>query len=147
MEEVIYFKKYPSGKRQYEALMWGEPNPSEKRSDEFYRELAEGTGYVEIPGRAEKSQEFIDLAINISKSHRYDIVVRRLRHLVAVDLSFDAPAALSKLTGLIGMADEMSLFTKINDRDVTLALDFYTHAVCSQAEKPRPAANIDIGQK
>lgn len=128
-KEIIYSKKYPV--RDYTAMMEQLKELPEgliPTYDELMERIARDITYEVLPERKEKSRKFIQGAIRIAEIYEYDIEVRALDTNIQVNISFDGSRPLGLLNRLIGAADEVDLFLGGSERDVTLSLDYYTHA-------------------
>lgn len=133
-DEVIYEKKYPRTdlmKELVQAEVDGadepdQPNPS---FDEIMQKICANTTYVLMPERTKASEEFVRAAIEVSE--RYELDTKITRHLdhISVDYSFDCGGGMRDINRVFGMADQFSFFKDIFGRDITVSLDFFTHAV------------------
>ena len=132
--EVIYEKKYlhidsVDEMKQIGLEIADEPEERLSSFEEMMEKICINTTYVLMPERVRASREFVRAAIEISKLYELDTrIERRLDH-ISVNYSFDCGGGLRDINRLFGMADQVSFFKNINGRDITISLDFYTHAV------------------
>lgn len=146
--EIIYQRKYP--KINYSALL-DEENHAKKAEtdtatadidipsfDEILERIKKSTSYVLLPDRIEESQQFIEEAIYVSELYRMDLMlVRHTSHIVA-ELSFDCGINLTEIQPLLALSDECSFFTNIGDHELTITLEYFTHAVVRNGRVVRP---------
>ena len=133
--ELVYEKKYSQEKLSNlchtTQVIMGETEPSSlpPSFDAFYKKLVEDTVCVIIPPRAALEEVFIQEAIDVSELYKIDIrIEKRTSHIVAM-LSFDYGGNMLALNPILSMADDYSFSRGTNGRDLTISLDFYTHAV------------------
>lgn len=132
--EIIYEKKYPridpmEEMKQIELEMADESEEPAPSFEEVMQKIQANTTYVLMPERLIASEEFIRSAIEVSELYELDTrIVRHLDH-VSVDYSFDCCGDLRDINQVFGMADRFSFFKDIFGRDITISLDFFTHAV------------------
>ena len=82
-----------------------------------------------LPERYVESKVFIKKAISVAELYDLDTKITEHDSHITVDYSFDCGGDAVFLINVIEMADSISFFTKIFDREVTISLDYYTHAV------------------
>ena len=103
-----------------------EPTPS---FDEIMQKIQENTTYVLMPERIKASEDFIRAAIEVSELYELDTKIERHFDHISVDYSFNCCGGLRDINKVIGMADQSSFFKDILGWDITISLDFFTHAV------------------
>lgn len=138
--EVIYEKHYPHSsfeekmseleeyRKEQESQPDYQPIPA-KPFKEFYREMVENRILVLLPDRIVQAEAFTRLAIEISEIYEFDTTIRKKDSHIEVNYSFDCGGELDYLIPIIGQADCISFFAGVNGFEVTISLDFYTHAV------------------
>lgn len=105
-----------------------EPTPARMTYEEIMEEIFRDVTYEDLPDR--KGDEFIQLAIRVSEENKFDIEIKEFTESIMVNISFDGSKALEgDFKRLISMADDMEIFSKIHNRDVTINLQYYTKAV------------------
>lgn len=132
--EIIYEKKYPridpmEELRQAELEMADEPEQPQPTFSEMMEKIYADTTYVLIPERIKASEDFIRAAIEVSELYELDTKIERHIDHISVDYSFDCCGGLRDINKVIGMADQSSFFKDIFGWDITISLDFFTHAV------------------
>lgn len=131
MSEVIYEKKYPTVIEELEEIQ-KEHKPDEqddlKPFDEFMRDIATSTTKILLPGRVRGVKQFISKAIDLSVLYEVDIEITKHDSFVTADLSFDSAGCMGFLISLVSMADDICFFAGIRGREITMSLDYYTHA-------------------
>lgn len=158
MPNIIYSKKYPKeteddldaliaeslirlSDKELDGLLEPEQeaNPQRMTYEEIMAEIHKDVTYEDLPGREEKSREFIQRAIEVSIDWEFDIEIRKYLESVIVDLSFDGSRPLGNdVKELIDMADDLEIFLDAGDRDVTLNLQYYTKAVYRRGRRMHP---------
>jgi len=132
--EIVYEKKYPRidpmvELKQVEMEAADEPEQPRPTFDEIMQKTYANTTYVLMPERIKASEKFIQTAIEVSELYELDTkIVRHLDH-ISVDYSFNCCGGLRDINRVIGMADQSSFFKDIFGWDITISLDFFTHAV------------------
>ncbi len=133
--EVIYEKKYP-------RLDLPEVEDDRERhlpdAETFRKRLLENRVLVPLPQRRKSAQEFICTAIEVSQQYEFDTKIERHDSHIAVTYSFDCGGGIGGMGKLLGMADELSFFKDILGADITIGLDYYTHAVIRRRRRGRP---------
>lgn len=132
--EIIYEKKYPridpmEELRQAELEMADEPEQPQHTFSEMMEKIYADTTYVLIPERIKDSEDFIRAAIEVSELYELDTKIERHFDHISVDYSFNCCGGLRDINRVIGMADQSSFFKDIFGWDITISLDFFTHAV------------------
>ncbi len=132
--EIIYEKKYPridpmEEMKQIEMEMADEPEEPTPSFDEIMQKIQENTTYVLMPERIKASEDFIRTAIEVSELYELDTKIERHFDHISVDYSFNCCGGLRDINKVIGMADQSSFFKDILGWDITISLDFFTHAV------------------
>lgn len=133
-EEVIYEKRYPHIDPMEEwsqveidgADESEQPNPT---FDEIMQKIYGDTTYVLMPERTKASEEFVRAAIEVAELYELDTKITRHVDHICVDYSFDCGGGMRDINRVFGMADQFSFFKDIFGRDITVSLDFFTHAV------------------
>lgn len=137
---VIYEKHYPHPtleeelkeleelQRELEKDPDYKPVPI-KTFEEFYKDMMNNRTMILIPEKMEKAGEFIKLAIEVSEMYELDTKITERDSYIKVDYSFDSAGDMAFLIPVFRRADSISFFTGINGFDITISLDYYTHAV------------------
>ncbi len=130
--EVIFEKTYPRVdiEEKYahiEETVVVDPNEPRLTYDEIMQKIYSNMTYILMPERVKASQQFIDLAIEVSDLYGIYIVIRRHLSHISVVLSFDYGGCFSDMCKLLGMADRLCVFNNANGREITFALDYFTH--------------------
>lgn len=146
---VIYEKHYPHPtfeeemkeleeyKKEMENSPDYKPEP-EMTFDEFYKKVMNERTLVLLPERMKGSEEFIKLAIETSEMYELDTKITRKDSHIAVNYSFDCAGDMDFLIPLFRMADSISFFTGIYGFEITISLDYYTHAEFSKGKFIHP---------
>ena len=132
--EIVYEKKYPridpmEDMKQIELEMADEPKEPTPSFEEIMQKIQESTAYVLMHERIKASEDFIRAAIVVSEMHELDTKIERHLDHISVDYSFNCCGGLRDIKRVIGMADQPSFFKEIFGRNITISLDFFTHAV------------------
>ena len=138
MTETIYERKYPHKTEEEETAeleKWAEEHPEAVPPhplppfSEFYAGIVNKLTYILLPDRVARSEEFIKLAIDASETYEIDTTITRTDSHISVTYSFDCGGEMDYLMPVLGLADTISFFTGIDGFDITIVLDYYTHAV------------------
>lgn len=146
---VIYEKNYPHPTfekemkelEEYEKKVESSPDyipEPDMTFDEFYKKMMNDRTLILLPGRMKGSEEFIKLAIETSEQYELDIKVTREDSHIAVDYSFDSAGDMGFLIPVFRIADSISFFTGIHGFEITISLDYYTHAVYHKGQLVHP---------
>lgn len=132
-KETIYEKTYPridavKGMLQIEQEMAGKSNEPAPSFEEIMQKILTNTTYVVMPERIKNSEKFIQMAIEVSELYELDTRIDRHFDHISVTYSFDCGGGLQEINRVFGMADQFSFFTNIHGRDITVSLDYFTHA-------------------
>ena len=133
-KEQIYQKKYPPVDQRGEwgkivAGPTGEPEALRRDFREMHRKMEAETVYLAIPGRIQSSQQFIQTAIEVGQLYELDTEITRHASHITVRYAFDCCGGMKELKRVFQMADTFSFFKDIDGRDLTVCMDYYTHAV------------------
>ena len=82
--------------------------------------------------------EFIKLAIKTSELYELDTKIRREDSFISVRYSFDCGGDMDFLIPVFRQADIISFFTGIYGFELTICLDYYTHAVFNKGKIHHP---------
>lgn len=126
--EIIYEKKYPRIDPMEEMEMANEPEEPTPTFEEFMCKMQASTTYVLMPERIKASEGFIRTAIEVSELYKLDTKIERHFDHISVNYSFDCCGGLRDINRVFGMADQTSFFKDIYGWDITISLDFFTHA-------------------
>ena len=131
--EIIYEKNYPRIKpmeeqNQVERKATDGSEQPVPTFDEIMQKIYANTAFVLLPARVKASGEFIRTAIEVSELYELDTKIERHFDHISVNYSFDCCAGLRTINRIFGMADQISFFKDIFGWDITVTLDFYTHA-------------------
>lgn len=146
---VIYEKHYPHPtleeelkeleeyQRELEKDPDYKPEPA-KTFDEFYQDMMDNRTIIPIPEKIEKADEFIKLAIEVSELYELDIKISKTDSSIEVDYSFDSVGDMAYLISVFRKADSISFITGIYGFEITISLDYYTHAVYNKDRLVHP---------
>lgn len=142
MSEMVYEKHYPHKTFEEEMQKLEEissvmqDDEEDKRwvnlpssFEEFYKDMMENRTLIIIPDKINRAKDFIRLAIRISELYELDTVIRRNDSHISVDYSFDSGGDMMFLLPILREADSISFFSGIGGYEITISIDFYTHAV------------------
>ena len=115
--------------KQIELEMADEPEEPTPSFEEIMQKIQANTTYVLMPERIKASADFIQAAIEVSELYELDTKIERHFDHISVDYSFNCCGGLRDINRVIGMADQSSFFKDIFGWDITISLDFFTHAV------------------
>ena len=132
-KEIIYEKRYPridltAAMKEIEEEKVEAPNEPVPSFDEIMQKIALNTTLVLMPERIKASEEFIRIAKEVSELYELDTRIERHFDHISVTYSFDCGGGMSYINQVFGMADQFSFFTNIYGRDITISLDYFTHA-------------------
>lgn len=148
LEEIIYEKKYPhidpmDEIKQLEKESENDPPVPMRSFDEVYEKIMAETMIIPIPKRIETSVGFVETAIAISELYEMDIKITRHPSHITVNFSFDCCGGIQKFQHVFGLADEFAFFNGINGYDITISMDYYTHAVIRNGRIVAPDIDFD----
>lgn len=146
---VIYEKHYPhltfeeemEKIEEYEKEFGYPPdfNPEPKlTAKEFLANVMENRTLVLLPEKMKKADAFIKLAIKVSEIYRINTKISREDSHIAVDYSFNCAGDMFFLIPVFRQADSISFFTGVNGFEITISLDYYTHAVFNKERLLHP---------
>ncbi len=135
--EIIYEKKYPhidpeEERKQLEIELANKPREPIPSVDGVYEKIMTDTAYILIPERIKGSEEFIKMAIEVSRLYELDTRIARHDSHISVTYSFNCCGGMRDIRCVFGMADEFAFFKDIYGFDFTISMDYYTHAVISR---------------
>lgn len=140
--KVLFQKQYPREDLNESS------NEIDEKQIAFQKELPSSEGFIDhllesitlepLPQKEEGVERFIQSAIEISDFYELDIEIRQFSAHVRVNLSFDCGASLKGMSQVFAMADELSFATGIKGRDLTVSMDYYTHAVYLNGRQIEP---------
>ncbi len=122
--EVIFERKYQKITLDTETAA-----ALEKPCPAIHEKRKADTLYLLIPERILSSRRFIRTAIEVSALYELDVKITRHVGHICASFSFDCGGGLRDIKRVFAMADEFAFFQGINGRDITICLDYYTHAV------------------
>lgn len=146
---VIYEKHYPHPSleekmkeiKAYQHELESSPDYKpgfEKSFDEFYKDMIENRTLILLPERMKGAVEFTKLAIKTSELYELDTQIKREDSCISVKYSFDCGGDMDYLIPVFRRADSISFFTDIYGFELTICLDYYTHAVYSKGRLRQP---------
>lgn len=140
MSNILFKKVYPRENPEEPASETDSSTPEidALSAKAFFDKLEASITLSPLPGREEGAQQFIEAAMEISAFYGLDIEVRRLYSCISIDLGFDIGSGLKGLNKVFGMADEFGFATGIKGRDVTVTMQYYTHAVYLNGRQVTP---------
>ncbi len=144
---VIYEKHYPHQSfeemmkefEKYEKEWVSSPDYKPAPSfEEFYSEMMMNRTMILLPHKLRGANDFIKLAIKTSMIYEIDTKIVENDSHIAVDYSFDCAGDMFFLIPIFRLADSVSFFTGINGFELTISLDYYTHAVYDKSRLLHP---------
>lgn len=146
---VIYEKHYPHPSfeeemRELEESQKDLKNPSVYKPDptpsleELYRNMINNRTLILLPEKMKWTTEFIKLAIETSKAFELDTKISNENSHITVSYSFNIAGDMDFLIPILRKADSISFFTGIDGFDITISLDYYTHAVYNKGRLLHP---------
>lgn len=141
--EIIYEKKYP----RIDPIHEPKPATSEATDTpeqpmltfhEMMEKICANTTYVLIPERIQSSKKFIHTAIQISEQYELDTRIERHASHISVNYSFPCGGGMRGINRVFGMADQFSFFKDIDGWDITISMDYFTHAVIRNGRMVAP---------
>ncbi len=134
MAKIIYEKTFP--KEDMEAVM----KKALKNScdddmkdlpsfDEILKKFNQETVIIPLPKRIKNAHTFINKAIKISKQYKIDIRITKNKTHLTVDLYLDEGGFMGYLRDLFLYADDIAFFTHIDNSDICISIDYYTHLI------------------
>lgn len=133
-EELKELEEY---RRELEKDPDYKPEPI-KTFEEFYQDMMDNRTIIPIPEKIEKADEFIKLAIEASELYELDTKISEKDSCIEVNYSFDCAGDMVFLLSVFRKADSISFFTGICGFDITISLDYYTHAVYNKGRLVHP---------
>lgn len=132
--EIIYEKKYPHSRpkektQQEEIEVSAESDRLMLTFDEIYAKMTEDVTYVLIPERIKSSEEFVQTAIEVSELCELDTKITRHINHISVSYSFNCCGGMRHINRVFAMADEFAFFKDACGWDITISIDYYTHAM------------------
>lgn len=124
-EEMKELEKY---KQEMESPPDCEPEPM-LSFEEFYNNMMMNRTLIRLLQKMKGANDFIKLAMKTSKIYEIDTKITKNDSHIAVDYSFDCAGDMFFLIPILRLADSISFFTGINGFEITISLDYYTHAV------------------
>ncbi len=146
---VIYEKHYPHPTieeemkelEEYQKVIETSPDckfEPIKPFNEFFKDIIENRTLILLPERMKGAEAFIQLAIETSEFYEFDTRINREDSHIAVSYSFDSGGDMAYLIPVIRLADSISFFTGIHGFEITISLDYYTHAVYDKGRLCHP---------
>ena len=100
--------------------------------------MVENRTLILIPEKLKKADEFIKLAIEVSELYELDTKISEKDSHIVVNYSFDSAGDMAFLIPVFRQADSISFFTGIYGFEITISLDYYTHAVYNKDRLVHP---------
>lgn len=138
-QEIIYEKKYP--REELPAPAPQEPEYSEeaeKALEEFWKRMELPLEIVPMPQREQDSQLFIQAAREVAELYELDVKIIRYSECITADFSFDCGGCMKQFKQVFSLADDFHFYTGINNRELTIRMDYYTHALTYQGRILEP---------
>lgn len=135
--EVLYERKYPHKsveEEQAEFERLAKDCPEEIKAyppppfSKFCEDMVAKRTLILLPDRILKSKKFIQLAIETGETYEMDTEISRADSHISVTYRFDCGGEMDYLIPILGQADTISFFAGLCGFDITLILDYYTHA-------------------
>ena len=137
MSETIYERKYPHKtleEIERETEEWVKEHPKAAREEslssfsEVYERIVKRRTLVPLPERIQRAEGFIRLAVKVGETYEINTKVEKTDSHISVEYSFDC-GGMDYLIPVFRQADTVAFFTETGEFDITLVLDYYTHAV------------------
>lgn len=133
-EKLIYQCRYPriDYKNCNELDMAEDEKDTDSKplnANDFYKGIYATTQCTPIPKRVREGEEFIRLAIEISKLYQIDTRITQRESHIKILVAFDYGINMEYIGKLFGMADSISFYKDKSERDLAACLKFYTHVV------------------
>ncbi len=132
-DTIIYRKEYPR-RSPLQMLKMSEQTNSDRKThcnitfDELVNRITKDVTFVPLPERVESSKEFIRLAIEVSEIYEISVKIERSAASITVEYYFNCGGCWREINRVFGMADEIAFFTDTDGFDITVVLDYFTHA-------------------
>ena len=91
--------------------------------------IMKGRTLVPLPERIQQAEGFIKLAIEVGKLYEISTKIEKMDSHISVRYSFDCCEGMDYLMPVIRQANAITFFTGVKGYDITIVLDYYTHAV------------------
>lgn len=144
-EEVIYEKTYPREDiAELHAALSEEVDDQDREEkqrmtfEEIIEEIYEGVEYEPLPERAKSAEFFVELAKRISEIYKLDVKITRRHSHISVDYFFNSSGCMGFLKHIMRFADDISFFANINEYDIVMSIDHYTHAETRHGRRIHP---------
>lgn len=140
MAEIIYEREYShktsAEKAENHAKELPEiPHPS---FEEFYQNMMSRRCLILLPERIQSAERFIKTAVEVGEIYGMDTKIERMDSHISVTYQFDCGGEMDHLISIFRLADTVSFFMDTGGFDITLVLDYYTHAVYQGEKLLRP---------
>ena len=127
-DSIIYEKHYPkanAAENEIESTSRAEPLSFEQIMGKICKDVV----YIPLPEKQAAAKEFLKSAIALSNRYEIDIKVCRYFEHIEVKYFFDYAMNIRFLKDIIAQSDDISLFKDDEGFNLSIALDYYTHAV------------------
>lgn len=111
------------------------PHPS---FEEFYQNMMSRRCLILLPERIQSAERFIKTAVEVGEIYELDTKIERMDSHISVTYQFNCGGEMDHLISILRLADTVSFFTDPGGFDITLVLDYYTHAVYQGERLIRP---------
>lgn len=129
MEKVLFEVKYPNTDWSEElAEELPAERPSRTEAMEFLDKIFSERTLVLMPNRVIESKRFVALAKRIAETYHVDTKITEHDSHISVTYSFHSNSGMVGLLNVMEMADDISFFYNVDDKPITLVLDYFTHA-------------------
>lgn len=139
--KVIFEKRYPKldlSDMELEAANRHDPETEKLTMDEILDKMTSGMELVEMPHRQKAVKTFVNTAVQTAEIYEIDIKITQYDSHVTVDYYFDCSGCMGCLREVLVYADDISFFSGVEGHDITLSIDYYTHAVYRHGRKMLP---------
>ena len=140
--QIIYRKEYPR-LTPMQALKMSEQKNSNRKTlptltfDELINRISANVSFTPLPERKESSKEFIRLAIEVSEIYEIDVKIERGADRITVEYYLNG-GGWREINRVFGMADEIAFFKDTDGFDITVVLDYFTHATVRRGKVIHP---------
>ncbi len=141
--QIIYRTKYPRRsplqmmKMSQQKASNVETHPS-LTFDELINRISANVTFTPLPERVETSKEFIRLAIEVSEIYEIDVKIERGADRITVEYYLNSGGGWREINRVFGMADEIAFFKDTDGFDITVVLDYFTHATVRRGKVINP---------
>lgn len=141
--KVIYQKEYPRlSYEEWDRLGDDVGQPKEYRypggSSALCKKIIENSVRVLMPERLENLDYFISVTKEIADLYEMDVLITEYDEKITVRLKLDIDGSFPALKRLILLTDDISFDCGEKERQITILLTYYTHAIYRSGKQVFP---------